>query len=179
VQHFYDIVIVDGVVKLLGNSLELLEVNHSVLVLVEKGEDSLEAILGLGLTNSGGNDVDELILTDGFVLILETGDEVQNEWVSLVKAQLLKNFVDLNWINGSTAILIEDLEGVDELIVVLSSETVLPSGGDCLGDLAGTGSLFSGTGSSTHNILNELIIFNIEFLFRHIKRSAVTDIPHF
>jgi hypothetical protein len=106
-------VVVDSVVELLGNYLELLEVNCPVLILVEKGEDSSDAVLGLGLSNSGSDDVNELIQSDRFVLILEAEDQVEDEGVSLVQAELFKNFVDLNGINSSTVILVKDLESVD------------------------------------------------------------------
>jgi hypothetical protein len=41
VKHLQKIVVVKSIVELLGNCLELLEVNHSVLVLVEQGKHSL------------------------------------------------------------------------------------------------------------------------------------------
>ena len=135
VDEFEEVVVVDGVVELLGDGLELLEVDDSVLVLVVEGEDPLDAVLGLGLAHPRGDDVDELILADGLVLVLESVDEVQDEGVSLVQAQLLQNLVDLHWVDGPASVLVEHLERVHQLVVVLGCEAVLPGSRGRLGDL--------------------------------------------
>ena len=87
--------------KLLGDDLEFFEVNCSVLVLIEKGEDSSETVLGLSLTNLGSNDINELVEPDGFVLFSEAVDELEDEGISFVQPQFFEDLVDLNGINAS------------------------------------------------------------------------------
>jgi len=57
--------------------------------------------------------------------------------VSLVKSEFLKSFVDLNGVNGSTSVLIKNVEGVSEFVVVFLGQPVFPAGcfggGWCLG----------------------------------------------
>lgn len=153
VLQFKQIVIVDGIVELLSDLLELLEVNYSVLVLIEQSEDSLETVLGLGLAHPWGDDVNELIESDGLGLVPETNDKVQNKGISTIETEFFEDLVDLNWINGSAVILIEDFEGIDQLFVVLGVKPVLPCGGDGLGALAGGGGGFDVALGSAHNIL--------------------------
>ena len=157
VKHLEEIIIINIFVELPGDGLELLEVDGSVLVLVIEGKNSSKAVSGLSLTNSGGDDIEELIEADRLVLVLKPIDKAQNEGVSLVKAEFLEDLVDLHGVDGSTAVLIEHLEGVLEFFVVLSSETILPGSGDslCLLTGAGGGLDIAGGGggfSSAHNI---------------------------
>ena len=51
VHHLYNIVVVDAIMELLGDALELIEVDGAVLVLVEEREHSPDAVLGLGLSD--------------------------------------------------------------------------------------------------------------------------------
>jgi hypothetical protein len=120
VQHLEDVVVVDGVVELLGNPLELIEINHSVLVLIEQSEGLLQTVPGLGLAHPRRNDIDELILTDRLVLLLQTVDQVQHEGVSAVETEFLQHLVDLHGIDGSTFVLVKYLEGIDQLFIVFS-----------------------------------------------------------
>ncbi len=135
VQHLQKVVIVDAVFQLLGNILELLEVNHSVIILVVESEHSLQTVPGLSLTHSGSNGIKELIKVDGFVLLPNANDEAQDEGVSLVEAELFKDLVDLCGVDGSTAVLIKDVERLLELFVVLSMEAVFPGSGGGFGGL--------------------------------------------
>lgn len=157
VKHLKEIVIINVFVELLGDSLELLEVNGSVLVLVVEGKNSLKAVSGLGLTDPGGDGIEELFEVDGFVLISESVDKAENEGVSLVEAEFLEDLVDLQGVDGSASVLIEHFEGVLEVFVVLREEAVLPGSGDSLGLLSGAGGGLGVAGggggfSSAHNI---------------------------
>lgn len=58
-----------------SDGFKLIEVNYFILVLVEKGEHSFEAILDLGFFDSGADDVKELAETDAFSFISESMDE--------------------------------------------------------------------------------------------------------
>lgn len=129
-HHLEDLVVVDSVLDLLCDGLQFLEVNDSVLVLVENGEGLSQAVLGLGLSDARGNDVNELFKVDGTVLILKSQDDREDEGVSAVETELLKNFADFLGVNGSTAVLIENLEGLLELVVVFGGEAILPLSGN-------------------------------------------------
>jgi hypothetical protein len=132
VHKFEEFVIVEVVEELFGDSFELFEVDGSVLVLVEQGEHLLEAVLGLGLTDSVTDDVEELVEVDGSVLVSKSDDEGEDEGVSLVKAEFFKGFVDFSGIDGAASVFVEDFEGVLEFFVVLGGEAVFPVGeGDC------------------------------------------------
>lgn len=50
-QHLNDVVIVEVLVKLLRNDSEFLEVNDSILILIEEGKDSSDSIFGLCLSD--------------------------------------------------------------------------------------------------------------------------------
>lgn len=126
VEQLEELVIIDTVLDPLGNALELLEVNDSILVLVVEGENFLETFLGLGLAYAGADDFKELFEGDCFVLILESKNESEDEGVPLVKSQLLKDFADFGGVDGSATVLVEHSEGFLELIIVLLSKAVLP-----------------------------------------------------
>ena len=152
VHKFKDFIIIKVVKELFGDSFELFEVDGSVLILVEQCEHFSEAVLGLGLSNSGTDDVKEFVEVDGFVLISKPGDEGENERISLVKAEFFEGFVDFGGIDGSTSVLVEDLEGVLEFFVVLCGETVFPAEGARGFGCGGCGG--GGLGGSAHLSIN-------------------------
>lgn len=115
--------------QLAYNRLELLKINNSVSVVIEQGENSPQAILGLGFSNLGSNAIDELIEVNGLVFVLEPVDELQDERIPLVKTQLLKDFVDFTGVDSATGILIENIKSALELFPVFRSKSVLPGGG--------------------------------------------------
>lgn len=112
--------------KLFGNSPELLIIDDSILILVENGKNFPDTVFGLGLSHSGAYDVQELRELDRFVFVSESVDEGEDEGVSFVESQLIENLIDLSRVNGATAVLVEDIEGLLELIVVFSSEAIFP-----------------------------------------------------
>ena len=66
-------------------------------------------------------------------------DEAEDEGVSLFQSYLFEDFVDFSGINGSTVILIEDVEGILKLLIIFGGESVLPGGGaGCLGGWGGS-----------------------------------------
>lgn len=75
VHQFEEFVIVDVFVELFGDGFELFEVNASVFVLVEETEDYSESVFGLGLSDTGSDDVEEFVEGDWFVFVSESGDE--------------------------------------------------------------------------------------------------------
>jgi hypothetical protein len=126
VHHLKDIVIVKVFVQLLGDGSELLEVDHAILVFVEDTEDFLEAVLGLGLSDFRANDVQKLRELNWLVLVPERMDQRKDERVSLVKSQLIENLVDLSGINTAATVLVEDVKRLLQLVIIFSSEAVLP-----------------------------------------------------
>jgi len=86
VQHFQKVVVGEVLVERAGHCLELLEIDESVLVLVEKAEHSPQPVLGLGFTNSRADDVQEFLEADRVVGISEPVNQRQNERISLVEA---------------------------------------------------------------------------------------------
>lgn len=75
VEHLEQVVVVEVFVELLGDGLELFKINGSVLVLIVEGEDSAEAVLGLGFTNFRANDAEELFKAYWLILVSECVDE--------------------------------------------------------------------------------------------------------
>lgn len=75
VEHFEQVVVIEVFVELLGDGLELFEIDGSVLVLVVQGEDATEAVFGLGFTNFRADDAEELFEADGLILVSECVDE--------------------------------------------------------------------------------------------------------
>ena len=119
VHHLEDFVVVDSVLKIFSDAFELFKVDHSVIVLVEKSENSLDSVLGLAFTNLTGSNVNELIKIDGFALLFKAVDDPQNVGASSVDSQFFKNLIDFWGINCAATILIKDFEGLLELVIVL------------------------------------------------------------
>lgn len=144
-------------------------INDAVGISIEQSKDSLEAILGFGLSNLGADDVQELGELNGFILFLKSINQGEDEGVSLVKPQLIENLVDLSGINAATAILIKDIEGLFELIIVLSSETIFPGELRCLFDWGWWWLCFGG---SAHLNLNNILINSTDFLNYIVELEA-------
>jgi hypothetical protein len=53
-------------------------------------------------------------------------DEGEDEGVTLVQTELVQDLVDFGGVDGAAAVLVEDLEGLLQVLVVLGSEAVLP-----------------------------------------------------
>lgn len=85
VKHFEDVVVVDSVLDLLGNALELLEVDDSVLILIVQGVESLESVLGFGLSDFGSDDINEFVESDGFVFFFKSVDKDEDEGIPFVE----------------------------------------------------------------------------------------------
>jgi hypothetical protein len=152
VEHLEELIVIQVFVELFGHSFELFEVDGSVLVLVEQCEHSLEAVFGLGLSDSGADDVEEFFKVKGFVLVLETDDEFEDEGISLIKTELFEGLADFSGVDAATFILIEDLEGVLEFLVVLSGESVFPLAGTADFGGCGDGCLWGLGFRSAHKI---------------------------
>lgn len=126
VEHLEQVVVVEVLVKLLGDGLELLEIDGSVLVLVVERKHAAESVFGLGFTNLRADDAEEFLEADWLVLVSKRVDERKDEGISLIQAQFLEDLVDLSRIDGSTSVLVEHLEGTLEVLVVLGSEAIFP-----------------------------------------------------
>ena len=126
VHHFQEVVIVDSLLQPLANGLELLELDHSVFVVVEDGEHLLEPVLGLDLAYSGANDVKVLVEGDGSLLVPEGVDEIEDEGVPAFGSQGLEGLGDFFGVDAATVILVEDLEGFLEIVVVILGDSILP-----------------------------------------------------
>ena len=85
VKHFEDVVVVDSVLDLPGNALELLEVDDSVLILIVQGVESLESVLGFGLSDFGSDDINEFVESDGFVFFFKSVDKDEDEGIPFVE----------------------------------------------------------------------------------------------
>ena len=85
VKHFEDVVVVDSVLDLPGNALELLEVDDSVLILIVQGVESLESVLGFGLSDFGSDDINEFVESDGFVFFFKSVDKDEDEGILFVE----------------------------------------------------------------------------------------------
>ena len=84
-KHFEDVVVVDSVLDLSGNALELLEVDDSVLILIVQGVESLESVLGFGLSDFGSDDINEFVESDGFVFFFKSVDKDEDEGIPFVE----------------------------------------------------------------------------------------------
>ena len=85
VKHFEDVVVVDSVLDLPGNAFELLEVDDSVLILIVQGVESLESVLGFGLSDFGSDDINEFVESDGFVFFFKSVDKDEDEGIPFVE----------------------------------------------------------------------------------------------
>ena len=84
VQHLQQVVVVYVFLQLLGDGLELLKIENSVLIDVVNCENTLASVLGLALSHLVADDVEELVEADGSVGVPEGVDEREDEGVPLV-----------------------------------------------------------------------------------------------
>ena len=84
VQHLQQVVVVYVFLQLLGDGLELLKIENSVLIDVVNCENTLASVLGLALSHLVADDVEELVEADGSVGVPEGVDEREDEGVPLI-----------------------------------------------------------------------------------------------
>ena len=75
VQHFQNLVIIKSFVNQFSNRFELLDINDSILIVVENGEDSSQTVFSFSLSNFATDGVKELFEIDWFVLVSKPSDE--------------------------------------------------------------------------------------------------------
>ena len=85
VHHLEDVVVVDAFLEIFAHGLELLEVDHSVLILVVVLEDPSKSVLGLALSHSVANNVNELFEVDGASLISKRHNQREHVGASSVE----------------------------------------------------------------------------------------------
>lgn len=85
-HHFQNVVIVHVITTEFKSSLELFEVDGSVLILVNQGEDSSDSVLGSDLSDWSSGEFDELIEFNGSVGFFEFVDDTNDEWVSSINS---------------------------------------------------------------------------------------------
>ncbi len=128
VHHLSQVLVVHGLAQLSGNSLEALEVDVAVSLLVPDLEHSGQSFAGFAVAHFRADDLEELVEIDGFVDVLEAVDDLEDDFASALQAQLLEDGLDFDWVDGSSSVLIEQVEGGFELVVVVLAESVLPAG---------------------------------------------------
>ena len=113
---------------LLKSSLEFFHIELTILVLVQKGEDSSDTVFGSNFTDGFGSDLKELLEFDGSVGFFKLVDNTHDKWVSSFDSQFLEDLVDFSGINGSTSVFVENFEGLLEIFVVFWVKSVFPVG---------------------------------------------------
>lgn len=146
VHQLQELIVVQVLVDLLANGLQLLEVDHSSSVGVEKSEYLLKSVFCLGFAHFRANEIQEFVEINGSVLVSQAVDEGEDEGVSLVEAEFFEYLVDFCWVDGSAAIFVKDFECGFEFFVVLCVESVFP--GERGGRFAGCGWLLCFGGSA-------------------------------
>jgi len=71
-QHLQNVIVGKVFPEVSGNILELLKVNGSVLVLVEKTKNSSKSVSGSCFSNSWSNNIYKLVESNCFVLVSKT-----------------------------------------------------------------------------------------------------------
>jgi hypothetical protein len=128
VHQFNDFLLVHGLSELSGHSLELLEIDVAVTVLIIVAEDLGLSLDGLGISDDVDYQCKEFFEIDGLPGILDRVDDVSDDEVSSLESQLLHGLVDLSSVNGSTSVLIEGVEGSLEIFEILLAELVSDAG---------------------------------------------------
>ena len=113
-----DLVVVEGLPKLFGDSLEAVKVDHSVSFGVPQVEYFLESLPGFIITNLRADDLQELIELDGPVELSESVDHLEDDLAAAGQTQLLQHLFNLAGINGSSSVLIEQIEGFFQGVVI-------------------------------------------------------------
>jgi len=126
VHHLGQLVVVEGLAQLTGNSLEAVEVSESASRLVPDVEDLGDSLARLGVADLGADDFEELVELDGSVHFPQSVDHFENNLASAFQAEFVENLFDFNWVDGSSSVFVEEVEGGFELLVVGFIETILP-----------------------------------------------------
>jgi len=101
VQQFEDLVVVDHVSGDLGQVFEFVVVDVVVVVGVEVSEDCPKSFFGFYVAHLGGDQLDELVESDGLSFDLEPLDDVVGESALSGLPKFLHNFVDFFGVDGA------------------------------------------------------------------------------
>lgn len=126
VHHFSEFFIVKGLSELSCDSLEAIEVNAAIVFSVPQLVDLGDAIPGFDVADFGAHDLEEFFKLDGFVHFPKTIDHISNDFASALETKLFENLLDFDWVNSSSSILIEEIKGGFELLIIILIKPVLP-----------------------------------------------------
>lgn len=86
VHHFQNVIVVHVVTAQFKSILELFEVDHSVLVFVQKGKHSSDSVLGSDLSDWSSGDVNEFVEFNGSIGFFKSVDDSNDEGISSINA---------------------------------------------------------------------------------------------
>ena len=119
VHHLSQLVVVQGFSQLPCDPLETVEVHHSLALVVPELEDLGDAFPGLGVADLRTDDFQELVELDGSINISEASDHFEDDLAPALQAELFEHLFDFNWIDGSSLIFVEEIEGVFKFLIIV------------------------------------------------------------
>lgn len=114
-QHFVVVYVVPHQPR---QALQVLELQQFIFVFVQVLEDRAHAFFGFDIAHFRHHQLQELFEVDWFVLGLQTADQAVDEGVFSAFAQLSQDLIDLFGVDEAGMVLVEEVEGVLEALVL-------------------------------------------------------------
>lgn len=122
VHHFHDFIVIHSFAQLSCCDFHFLEINVPASIVIVQGEYTLEAIDCFAISQSAVNNFQKFLEVDGPIFGLKVIYHVEDDLISFIEAELLKDFLNLFGIDFSAIVLIEEIEGRFELFNFLFRE---------------------------------------------------------
>ena len=87
-------------------------------------EDFVKTFFGFGVTNSIDDEFEEFIEVDSSVGVFKIAKDLADSWVSSGKTEFFHDLLDLDGINKSTCIIIEEIEGSFKFLIILFGDFI-------------------------------------------------------
>lgn len=111
-HHLHNLLLCHWFSNLPSYGLQLLELNHTCLLLIIQVEYSPQAILCLHLASIGAHNIDKVIKRKRPVGLAHSCNNIHNIGVAVCEAHLLQHFGDFGGFNCAAVVDVEDEEGL-------------------------------------------------------------------
>mmetsp|Transcript_105636 Transcript_105636/g.128923 ORF Transcript_105636/g.128923 Transcript_105636/m.128923 type:complete len:202 (-) Transcript_105636:36-641(-) len=126
IDHLLQLLVCHPLSQFLGHALQVLEGNLSSLVIVEKAEGLQDLILGIAVQDLVGHHLQELLITNGAgAIIIHIRDHLLNFLLLWLETQGPHGHLQLLGVDLATAIGVEQIEGLLNLLLLLIRELLL------------------------------------------------------
>merc|ERR1719198_1896340 len=123
VDHVLELLVVDVLTELLGNTGKVAEGNLVGVVVIEQLEDLLDVLAGVLLAHLASHHLEELAELDGAVaVVVDVGDHLLELLVLDLEAKGTHGGLELADVDGAGLVTVEEVEGLTDLVHLLIGE---------------------------------------------------------